>query len=86
MDWLRAPGVLQALGTARWGEWDTWSACTCSCAGGTKRRNRVIVQVVEAPGGLDWWEIQAIESVEDWTSGDFHQLELEEIIETADAM
>jgi len=25
-----------------WGLWTEWSACSCSCGGGTKRRNRVV--------------------------------------------
>ncbi|CAE7562824.1 SPON1, partial [Symbiodinium necroappetens] len=25
-----------------WGTWEDWSACTCTCGGGIKRRNRVI--------------------------------------------
>jgi len=28
----------------RWGDWQTWSACSCTCGGGTKRRIRVIEQ------------------------------------------
>lgn len=30
----------------RWDEWESWSACTCSCGGGTKQRTR---QVAVAP-------------------------------------
>lgn len=26
-----------------WGEWEAWGACTCTCGGGIKRRNRIIV-------------------------------------------
>lgn len=26
-----------------WGQWEDWSACTCTCGGGIKRRNRIIV-------------------------------------------
>eukprot|EP00931_Biecheleriopsis_adriatica_P096084 TRINITY_DN6972_c0_g1_i3.p1 TRINITY_DN6972_c0_g1~~TRINITY_DN6972_c0_g1_i3.p1 ORF type:complete len:1953 (-),score=306.09 TRINITY_DN6972_c0_g1_i3:279-6137(-) len=32
----------------RWGQWDPWSDCSCSCGGGTKRRNR---QVAVSPKG-----------------------------------
>ncbi|CAJ1355082.1 unnamed protein product [Effrenium voratum] len=27
-----------------WADWDEWSACSCTCGGGTMRRNRVIQQ------------------------------------------
>lgn len=26
----------------RWAEWDSWSACSCTCGGGSKRRNRIV--------------------------------------------
>jgi len=34
----------------KWADWDPWSACTCTCGGGTKRRNR-IVKVAPRHGG-----------------------------------
>eukprot|EP00434_Breviolum_minutum_P022929 symbB.v1.2.020228.t1/scaffold1690.1/size105730/2 len=36
----------------KWGEWSFWSACSCSCAGGTKRRNRVVVQAPRHGGKM----------------------------------
>eukprot|EP00913_Durusdinium_trenchii_P012689 g11915.t1 len=33
-----------------WGPWDTWSGCSCTCGGGTMRRNRQ-VQVSPVGGG-----------------------------------
>ena len=39
----------------RWGEWSFWSACSCSCAGGTKRRNRVVVQAGVTQGWPGRW-------------------------------
>eukprot|EP00913_Durusdinium_trenchii_P020877 g19615.t1 len=36
----------------RWGNWDVWSACSCTCAGGTKRRNRVIAQAPRHGGKM----------------------------------
>eukprot|EP00931_Biecheleriopsis_adriatica_P063577 TRINITY_DN3852_c0_g1_i1.p1 TRINITY_DN3852_c0_g1~~TRINITY_DN3852_c0_g1_i1.p1 ORF type:complete len:2026 (+),score=365.24 TRINITY_DN3852_c0_g1_i1:79-6078(+) len=35
-----------------WGEWDEWGACTCSCNGGIKRRNRVIAVAPRRGGRL----------------------------------
>jgi len=35
----------------KWGDWYGWSACTCSCGGGTKRRNRAVM-TPPANGGL----------------------------------
>mmetsp|Transcript_139273 Transcript_139273/g.445223 ORF Transcript_139273/g.445223 Transcript_139273/m.445223 type:complete len:1685 (-) Transcript_139273:136-5190(-) len=35
-----------------WGAWDSWSACTCSCGGGTKRRTRIIVSMPRLGGRL----------------------------------
>jgi len=34
----------------KWGDWDPWGACTCSCDGGIKRRNRII-KVAPRNGG-----------------------------------
>jgi len=36
----------------RWAEWDQWSACSCTCGGGTKRRSRVIAQAPRHGGVL----------------------------------
>jgi len=35
-----------------WADWDHWSACSCTCGGGTKRRNRVIQQSPRHGGKL----------------------------------
>jgi len=35
-----------------WGDWDPWSACSCTCAGGSMRRNRVIVVSPRNGGNL----------------------------------
>lgn len=34
----------------QWGDWEQWSACSCSCGGGTKRRERLI-KVAPTTGG-----------------------------------
>jgi len=36
----------------QWGDWDSWSACTCTCGGGTKRRSRAIDHPPRSGGKL----------------------------------
>ncbi|CAJ1420422.1 unnamed protein product [Effrenium voratum] len=36
----------------RWDTWEPWSACSCTCGGGTKRRSRVIAQAPRHGGQL----------------------------------
>lgn len=34
-----------------WGDWSSWSGCTCSCGGGQRTRNRHIAQSPQGGGG-----------------------------------
>jgi len=35
-----------------WGDWEEWGACTCTCGGGTKRRDRLVMTAPENGGDL----------------------------------